>query len=388
MAESEGRGGQEKTEEPTPKRLREAKEKGEIARSRELGTTFVLLAGAITILMLGPFLLARLLPVIEMSFDLPRDHVFSDAAPWEYLINSIRMAIFAMLPFLAILFVSVFIAPAIVGGIVFSSKALQPKFSKMSPLKGAKRMVSAKALVEFLKTLGKFVVITSVAASILFMQTDAIMSLGFLELEPGMRALADILTWAFLAFAASMLLIAAVDAPFQLADHKKKMRMTRQEVKDEFKDTEGRPEVKQKIRQQQMEVASRRMMADVPKADVVITNPTHFAVALRYQADQSAPRLVAKGSGVIAQKIREVAEEHKITILTIPPRARGLYFSTAIGDIIPADLYLAVARILAYVYQVRSGLDMGHVPDVDVPEDFLRKHGADLASLGETPPRQ
>jgi flagellar biosynthetic protein FlhB len=383
MSESEGRGGQEKTEEPTPKRLREAREKGEVARSRELSTTVVLLAGAVSLLFLGPFLLSRLEPVLTESFALPREALFDDTAPWRYLVGSTLNALLAIAPFLVILLLAAFIPATMVGGVVFSTKAFEPKLEKLDPIKGVKRMVSAKSIVEFVKTLAKFVLIFAVVVVILWLQADAIVALGFLELDPGMRALGEILGWSFLAFAAAMILIAAVDTPFQLYDHNKKLRMTRQEVKDEFKDTEGRPEVKQKQRQRQMEVASRRMMADVPKADVVITNPTHFAVALRYQAEQSAPRLVAKGSGVIAQKIREVAEEHQVAIVRLPPLARGLYFSTQLGDVIPSDLYMAVARVLAYVYQLNSGMDLGDTPEVDVPEEFLRKHGADLASLGE-----
>jgi flagellar biosynthetic protein FlhB len=264
------------------------------------------------------------------------------------------------------------------GGWLFSSEALQPKFSRMNPLSGLKRMFSVQALVELGKAVGKFLVVLTVAVAVLMANQDDLLSIGHEPLPQAIAHSAQIVGWCSLWMACSLILIAAIDVPFQLWDHKQKLMMTKQEVRDEFKDTEGKPEVKSRIRQLQYEMAQRRMLQEVPQADVVITNPTHFAVALKYDADKGgAPRLVAKGGDFLALKIREIAQEHRVELLESPALARAVFYSTELDQEIPAGLYLAVAQVLAYVYQLKQfragkGKRPGPLPDLPIPPDLQR----------------
>ena len=268
--------------------------------------------------------------------------------------------------------------PVSLGGWLFSSEALQPKFSRMNPLSGLKRMFSVQALVELGKAVGKFLVVLTVAVAVLMANQDDLLSIGHEPLPQAIAHSAQIVGWCSLWMACSLILIAAIDVPFQLWDHKQKLMMTKQEVRDEFKDTEGKPEVKSRIRQLQYEMAQRRMLQEVPQADVVITNPTHFAVALKYDADKGgAPRLVAKGGDFLALKIREIAQEHRVELLESPALARAVFYSTELDQEIPAGLYLAVAQVLAYVYQLKQfragkGKRPGPLPDLPIPPDLQR----------------
>jgi len=247
------------------------------------------------------------------------------------------------------------IGPIALGGWLFSAQAMQPKFSRMNPLAGLKRMFSMHALAELLKALAKFVVLLAVALLVLKADQDDLLALGHEALEPALQHSALIVAKSAIWLACGLILIAVVDVPFQLWDNRQKLMMTKQEVRDEYKDSEGKPEVKSRIRQLQREMAQRRMMEAVPQADVVITNPTHFAVALKYDpAKGSAPVLLAKGGDFLALKIREIAQENKVMVLESPALARAVYFSTEMDQEIPAGLYLAVAQVLAYVYQIKQ----------------------------------
>ena len=248
----------------------------------------------------------------------------------------------------------------------------------MNPASGLKRMFSTHALVELLKALAKFTVILLVALAVLSADQDDLLAIANQPLEAAIINSAELVGWSMLWMACGLILIAAVDVPFQLWDHKQKLMMTKQEVRDEYKDSEGKPEVKSRIRQMQREMAERRMMAAIPTADVVITNPTHFAVALKYDpAKGTAPVLLAKGGDFMALKIREIAQQHKVMVLESPGLARAVYFSTELDQEIPAGLYLAVAQVLAYVYQLKQfrsgkGKRPGPLPDLPIPPDLRR----------------
>ena len=353
MAESES--GQDRSEEPTEKRLRESREKGQIARSRELNTLAVVLAGCIALLSIGGSLAVGLLDLMRANFELSRDTVMDERSMALYLLASGELAIILLIPLFVALLAASIIGPIALGGWLFSAQAMQPKFSRMNPAAGLKRMFSMHALAELLKALAKFFVLLGVALLVLKADQDDLLALGHEALEPALRHSALIVAKSAIWLACGLILIAAVDVPFQLWDNRQKLMMTKQEVRDEYKDSEGKPEVKSRIRQLQREMAQRRMMDAVPQADVVITNPTHFAVALKYDpAKGSAPVLLAKGGDFLALKIREIAQENKVMVLESPALARAVYFSTEMDQEIPAGLYLAVAQVLAYVYQIKQ----------------------------------
>ncbi len=376
MAESES--GADKSEEPTEKRLRESREKGQLARSRELSTVAVTLGGIGGLLASGGGLAQTLMAMMQGTFELSRETLLDEGAMVRLLMGSGLMALEAIMPLLIALLIASIVGPVALGGWLFSAKAMAPKVSRMNPAAGLKRMFSTKALVELLKALGKFLVVLGVALLVLSAYQDDLLSIAKQPLDLAIMHSVEIVGWCALWMACGLIIIAAVDVPFQLWSNKQKLMMTKQEVKDEYKDSEGKPEVKSRIRQLQREAAQRRMMQAVPEADVVITNPTHFAVALKYDGDKGgAPRLVAKGGDFVALKIREIAQEHKVTVLESPALARAVYYSTELDQEIPAGLYLAVAQVLAYVYQLRqyrSG--KGRRPDplnnLPIPPDLRR----------------
>ncbi|MFT0516898.1 flagellar biosynthesis protein FlhB [Pseudomonas faucium] len=378
MAESES--GQDKTEDPTDKRKRTAREKGEIARSKELNTVSVTLAGAGALLAFGGNLAETLMTLMRMNFSLTREVLVDERSMGQFLLASGKLAIWAVQPILVLLFVIAFVSSILLGGFIFSGSLLQPKFSRMNPLSGIKRMFSLNSLTELLKAVAKFFMILVVALVVLSNDRQALLAIANEPLEQAIIHSVQVVGWSALWMAAGLLIIAAADVPFQLYQTHKKLKMTKQEVKDEYKDSEGKPEVKQRIRQLQREVSQRRMMAAVPEADVIITNPTHYAVALKYDPEQggAAPLLLAKGTDFIALKIREIAVEHKVQILESPALARAIYYSTEVEQEIPAGLYLAVAQVLAYVFQIRqycSGRGKRPEPlkeDLPIPPDLRR----------------
>ncbi|MCH2339449.1 flagellar biosynthesis protein FlhB [Pseudomonas sp. NPDC047963] len=376
MAESES--GADKSEEPTEKRIRESREKGQLARSRELNTVAVTLGGIGGLLASGGSLAGSLMAIMQGSFELSRETLLDEGSMVRLLMGSGMIALEAIMPLLIVLLLVSIIGPISLGGWLFSAKAMAPKFSRMNPGPGLKRMFSTKALVELLKALGKFLVVLLVALAVLSTYQDDLLSIAKQPLDLAIMHSVEVVGWSALWMACGLILIAAVDVPFQLWDNKQKLMMTKQEVRDEYKDSEGKPEVKSRIRQLQRDAAQRRMMQAVPEADVVITNPTHFAVALKYDGSKGgAPMLVAKGGDFVALKIREIANEHQVTVLESPALARAVYYSTELDREIPAGLYLAVAQVLAYVYQLRqyrSG--KGKRPDplssLPIPPDLRR----------------
>ncbi|GGJ80332.1 flagellar biosynthesis protein FlhB [Pseudomonas matsuisoli] len=376
MAESES--GADKSEEPTEKRKKDTREKGQIARSKELSTLAVVLAGAGGLIAFGGGLAEMMMTVMRLSFELPRESLLETRFMIQALMAAGELALRATLPLLVLLLVASLLGPLGIGGFLFSGSSLAPKFSKMNPAAGLKRMFSQHALVELLKAIGKFALILMVAIYVLRSDQDDLLAIAHEPLENAILHSIQIVGWSTLIMGCGLILIAAVDVPFQLHSHKQKLMMTKQEVRDEYKDSEGKPEVKGKIRQLQRQAAERRMMQAVPQADVIITNPTHFAVALKYDNEKGgAPVLVAKGGDFVAFKIREIAQEHKVTLLESPALARSVFYSTELDQEIPAGLYLAVAQVLAYVYQLRQfqagkGKRPAPLKNLPIPPDLRR----------------
>lgn len=353
MAENEN--GQEKTEEATQKRLEKSKEDGQVARSKELTTTFVLLGGVSGLISLGPGIGSSLKSLMQFNFTMPREAAFDESFMAAHLGNTALAALESLAPLFCILAAAAFIGPVSLGGWLFSLKAMSPKMSKMNPAKGLKRMFSVNSIMELVKALAKFGLVATVAVLMLYNYKFNLIALAQSPLEKAVADMTSIIGWSVLAVSSPMILISLIDVPFQIFDHKKKLKMTLQEVKEEHKDSEGKPEVKSKVRQLQYDMAQRRMMEAVPEADVVITNPDHFSVALKYDVNGSgAPVVVAKGVDFMAIKIREIANANEILILEVPPLARAIYFTTEPDEEIPAALYLAVAQVLAYVYQLKA----------------------------------
>ena len=363
--------GQERTEQPTPKRLKEAREKGQIARSRELNTLMGLLAAATAFLTMGDGIVTSLTDMMRQRFVIHRADIFDDTALISIFSSTVVNSFVALLPFMFLMALVAIISSISLGGWSFSTKSLAFKPEKLNPVKGISRVFGWRGILEMLKGFAKFSLVAIVALVLLNTMGEQFLGLGRESLEQGMAHAADLLMWSFLILSSVLILVAAIDVPFQLWDHQRQLKMTMQEVKEEHKQTDGSPEVKGRQRQMQMEMAQGRMMEEVPSADVVVTNPTHYAVALRYDSENmGAPVVVAKGSELVAAKIRGLAVEHDVPLVAAPPLARALYFSTEIGDAIPEGLYRAVAQVLAYVYQLKQGPIYnreGQAPMVDLP---------------------
>lgn len=376
MAE-ENDNSQEKTEEATPRRIEKSREDGQTARSKELATMAVLLAGAGGLLMFGAGLGASLENIMRENFALEREMVFDTRAMSLLLLDSAWEAAVALMPLMILLFVAAILGPIGIGGILFSGKAIAPKLNRMDPFKGLGRMFSIRSLIELVKAVAKVALVMIIAILILDLRTEDLLSIAEEPAIPAMEHVLWTLGWSFFLLSCATIVIAVIDVPFQIHDHQKKLRMTKQEVKDEFKDSEGKPEVKSRIRQLQREMSQRRMMQDVPGADVVITNPTHYAVALKYdQNTMAAPVVVAKGGDEVAFKIMEIAREHKVDVLRTPPLTRAVYHNTDIGGEIPDGLYMAIAQVLAYLFQLRQfrrgqGPKPG-MPNFPIPSDLRR----------------
>lgn len=347
--------GQEKTEEPTAKKQEQAREKGQVARSKELGTLGVLLSAAIALIITAPQFAHGLKSIMAMQFELDRNAGFDQMVMFQLWPRVGSALLKPMSIFFGIVVLGAFIGNIMLGGFNFSMQAAAPKPSKMSPLKGFKRMFGPQAIVELLKGLGKFFVIAICSYFLLKWQFPKIISLSE-GIQPVIFADAlKLVGFIFVLMVLSLLLIVAIDVPFQSHKHHKQLKMTKQEVKDERKNSEGNPQVKAKMRSIQMSMVMRRMMQDVPQADVIVTNPTHFAIALKYDPNgRDAPRVVAKGRDEVAARIREIAGEADVPILSNPPLARSIYYTTELGHEIPEGLFMAVAQVLAYVYQLRA----------------------------------
>lgn len=372
---------QERTEKATPKRLKDARDKGQVARSRELNSAALVLLGAGGLWMLGDRIGSCLQGLIRGGLAFDRAAALDPAALVTRLGAASGAALWAIAPWLGLAVVVAALAPLMLGGFLFSTDSLQPKFDRLDPVKGLKRVFSAQGAVETAKALGKFMVVGGLAVLVMRQMAPALLGLGGEPITAAVPHAGDLIARAFFLTALGLLLIAAVDVPFQLWNHARQLRMSRQDIKDEMKESEGRPEMRGRIRQRQQELSRRRMMQDVPTASVVVTNPTHYAIALRYDlGGNGAPRLVAKGADLVAAQIRTLAKEHKVPILEQPPLARALFYSTKLGAEVPRELYAVVAQVLAYVYQLQAALSAGRLqlPDLHpltVPEELQRPRG-------------
>jgi len=374
MAESDSG---ERTEEPTAKKLADARKKGQIARSKELGTMFVLVGSAAGMMMTGSFLVDALSKVMKRLFSISRQEATDLNALFGAIAEVIGALIMPLAWFFFIVVIAAFVGNTLLGGMNFSSEAMAPKFSKLSPLQGFKRMFGVQAAVELTKSLLKFIVVFFVAFILLYSLFDQILGLSVENIPINFAHAVDLLLWMFLVLTVSLVIIAAVDAPYQVWNHNRQLKMTKQEVKDEMKNTEGNPEIKGRIRKTQYQMSQRRMMQDVPEADVVITNPTHFSVAIKYDADSGrAPFVMASGIDQMALHIRTIAKEHDVEILQSPALARSLYYTTEVDDEIPEELFAAVAQVLAFIYQLnehRKGKATRPKPlakELPIPSDF------------------
>lgn len=356
----------EKTEQPSERKLEQAKEKGQLARSRELSTFMVLMAGGAVLWFMGDSLTRHMVKMLHDGLSFKQELAFNTAllTPRLYELAVDMLLVFS--PLLLAVFLAAAFSPLLLNGWSFSTEALQPKFSRLNPLSGIGRMFSTHSLVELLKALAKSVVVGGIGTWVIWHNRDAVLGLSGLTLDAGIPQMGHLLGVSFMAVVGAMFLIVLVDVPFQLWEHNKNLRMTKEEVRQEAKETEGDPMVKGRIRSLQREAARRRMMAAIPTADVVVTNPTHYAVALKYSENgMRAPVVVAKGSDLLAKRIREVASEHHVPILEAPPLARALHKHTELGDTIPEALYTAVAEVLAYVYQLKRYEQQGGARPVE-----------------------
>ena len=367
---------QDRTEQATPKRREDARKKGDVPRSRELTMTFVMLSGASSMLLFAGTMGSQIRRAFSNGLVIERKLIFDENYLVSHFAETAGKMFAGLLPLAIVLVCAVFLGAAVIGGWSFSFKAMAFKAERLNPIKGLKRVFSANAINELAKAIAKFSLVAIIAVAWLHWLVDDLIGLGRQPVASAIYRALEICGLSLLIVSTALILIAAADVPFQLWQYQKKLRMTRQQVRDELKETEGRPEVKSRVRAMQQQIANRRMMQDLPTADVVITNPTHFAVALKYDdATTGAPRVIAKGKGLIAKRIREVASEHKIPLFSAPPLARVVFRTTEIGAEIPTKLYTAVAQILAYIYQLSVTAKPGFrrpeppVPDID-EDDF------------------
>lgn len=345
----------ERTEPASPRRLEQAREEGQIARSQELGAFAVMGTAGLAVWLLGSQLLTGFTGLMKSGLTLQAASAFETDHMLALLGQEGARGFFTIAPVLAAAFIAAVAAPLMLNGWLFTFKPLQPDFSRLNPLSGIGRIFSITGLVELVKAVIKVLVVGGVAALVLWHSLEAVVSLTMETTTGAISHAAQLVGWTLILVVGGMVLVVAVDVPFQLWNHSRKLRMSRDEVKRESKETEGDPHIKARIRSLQREAARKRMMAEVPKADVIITNPTHYAVALSYKENSMrAPRVVAKGQNIIAARIRELAAEHRIPVLEAPPLARALYRHADLGDEIPETLYTAVAEVLAYVFQLRQ----------------------------------
>lgn len=345
----------ERTEPASPPKLEKAREEGDVPRSREIATFTVLMAAGAGLWMTGGSLIGKLELAMQSGLTLSRDQVFNPNVLIERITADLVAVLIACLPLAVLIMLVAVASPLLIGGWNFSAKAFTPNFMKLDPIKGVANMFSMNALIELLKAVAKTLVVGAVAWVVIMGQKDAVIGLALEPLNAGSAHVGELVATAFLVITGALGLIAAIDGPWQLWHYHDKLKMTRQELIQESKESDGNPQIKGKIRQMQREMARGRMMQNVPTADVIVTNPTHYAVALKYADGQKgAPRVVAKGVDEVAARIRELGAEHKVTLLAAPALARALYKHTDIDEEIPEKLFSAVAEVLAYVYQLRA----------------------------------
>jgi flagellar biosynthetic protein FlhB len=373
MAENDD---QERTEQPSEKRLRESREKGDVPRSRDLSGAVVVLAGVSALMNGGAAAMEHVRRIYGLGLTYDRAALFSEQLPGRVLSMAMHEAMSLFAPVALATMLAALAAPLLLGGLNFSAEALEPKFERLDPIKGLGRIFAMRGLVELAKSLLKLLLIGGILVMVLKNWQDDLMATGVGEVRAGTFKAMSLLGHGALLFGSILALIGGADALYQKFDHNKRLRMTRQELKDESKESDGNPELKGRIRQLQFQMARKRMMQELPKADVLITNPSHFAVALRYdEGRMGAPRVIAKGMDELALQIRLVASSHRIPTVEAPPLARALYATTQIDREIPSALYVAVAQVLAYVFQLKQAVSRGDAPPAapqpDVDPDLM-----------------
>ena len=365
----------DKTEEPTARRLEKAKEDGQVLRSQDM-TIAAVTVTVIAAMYLGGFWMGpRFVDTFTEALTIPSNYAFEANLALNRLSILALDSFVTVIPVFVLAIVAAIGSATALGGFVFSAKAFAPKASKLNPIKGMSRIFGLKALVELSKALLKFSLVAGIGGSYLYFNFDTIMSVGDMPIDRAIAQSVETVLLGALVATVALVLIALIDVPYQRYEFIKKLKMTKQEIKDEMKDIEGQPEVRQRIRAKQREMAQQRQLDDVPSADVVVTNPQHFAVALVYEMDkEEAPRVVAKGKNFMAKKIRERAGENSVEIFEAPLLARALYFTSDVGVYIPPGLFHAVAQVIAYVYSLNSVAPDGQKmtkPKPKVPEELI-----------------
>jgi flagellar biosynthetic protein FlhB len=353
----------EKTEEPSQRRLEQAREEGQVPQSRELSTFLVMMAGVAGLWVMGQWVAQRMFGLMRHGLSFDRSAAFDGTLMLASFQSLSGEALLTLLPLFVVLVVAALAAPILLGGAIFAPKVLSADFSRMDPLKGLERMFSLHGLAELVKAALKSVLVGGIGAWAIWREKEHLFQLMLEPLETSMPDFATTVLFAALLIVGSLGLLALIDVPFQLWQYHSKLKMSKEDLRQEMKEQEGDPQIKARVRAMQREMARRRMMAQVPKADVVVTNPTHYSVALKYDvARMGAPVVVAKGSDLVALKIRELAREHQVPVLEAPPLARALYAHCELEQAIPAKLYTAVAEVMAYVFQLNHWMASGGLP--------------------------
>ncbi|MEM5365127.1 flagellar biosynthesis protein FlhB [Paraburkholderia azotifigens] len=392
----------EKTESATPRRLEKAREEGQVARSRELATFALVAAGFLGAWGLSSMIGEHAQSMLRTAFTFNHETVFDPKRAFISAGSNARDGAYMLMPLLAMLGLAALLAPMSLGGWLLSTKSLAPNFGRLNPVSGLGRIFSINGWIQLGMSMAKIAVVGLIGALSIWHRREDILALATQPVHVALLNAGHLIAVCCAMTVAGMFLIAAMDVPYQLWNFHKKLRMTKEEVKREHRESEGDPHVKARIRSQQRAMARRRMMANVPKADVVVTNPTHFAVALQYSdGEMGAPKVVAKGVNLVAARIRELAVENNVPLLEAPPLARALYHNVELNREIPGALYGAVAEVLAWVYQLRrfkedggvapvapteldvpAELDKGGVPDDDADQEAADALGGDNQSNG------
>ena len=365
---SEDADNDQKTEAPTPKRRRDAAEKGDVLQSRELGTALVVLGGAVWLALAGPLVMGQMEGMLTdaLSFQAADVRNFDPGGAALRLIGAVALPVLGLF---ALTLVAAIGTPAMLGSLGFRSQAFGFNAGKLNPLNGLKRIFGIHGLIELGKSLAKVLLLGSVGVWLLMSQARSLVGLTSQQIGPALREVGGTFVVAVLVMALALAGIALIDVPAQIMQRLRRLRMTRQEVKDEHKQTEGSPEVKAPRRRRQHEAARNSARGAIAEATVVLTNPTHFAVALRYRpGEDPAPIVVARGRGATAEAIRELAAEHEVPMLSYPQLTRAIYYTSRVGQMVREDLYIAVATILAFVFNLDALVAAGGAPPrVDVP---------------------
>jgi len=347
---------QEKTEEATPKRKEEARKKGQVAKSPEIGSAFAILSAFFALKFLGPYIYDQLAAYMRV--------VFSHFSTADFTLNQVYILLLefavvflkTVLPLMLVVLVISLAVNVLQVGFVFSLEPLMPQLSKLNPINGFQRLFSLRSIVELVKSLCKLTIIGYFVYRFIMRETAKVPALIGTDLTESLRYSASLVVDLGLEIGAVILVLAALDYFYQWWEHNKSLRMSKQEIKEEFKQIEGNPQIKGKIKERQRAMAMRRMMQEVPKATAVVTNPTHFAVALKYDKSMAAPEVVAKGQDFLAERIKQVARKNRVAVVENKPLARALYATVEVGDAVPPELYQAVAEVLAYVYRLKKRL--------------------------------